>query len=94
MKEEGREYRVGKFPFVANSRAKTNGGLNLSLSVLIIVSCASHCNFPMHVSLLSLADTDGLVKVISDAKTDRVLGVHIIGSVSALFQGCPHRIIA
>ena len=32
--------------------------------------------------LLSPADTDGLVKVLSDAKTDRVLGVHIIGSVS------------
>ena len=28
------------------------------------------------------ADTDGFVKVLSDAKTDRVLGVHIIGSVS------------
>ena len=28
------------------------------------------------------ADTDGLVKVLSDAKTDGVLGVHIIGSVS------------
>ena len=30
------------------------------------------------------ADTDGFVKVLSDAKTDRVLGVHIIGSVSHL----------
>ena len=29
-----------------------------------------------------VADTDGLVKVISDAKTDRILGVHIVGSVS------------
>ena len=28
------------------------------------------------------ADTDGLVKVLSDAKTDRILGVHIVGSVS------------
>ncbi len=28
------------------------------------------------------ADTDGMVKVLSDAKTDRILGVHIIGSVS------------
>ena len=25
LKEEGREYRVGKFPFAVNSRAKTNG---------------------------------------------------------------------
>ena len=29
-----------------------------------------------------VADTDGMVKVLSDAKTDRILGVHIIGSVS------------
>ena len=28
------------------------------------------------------ADTDGMVKVLSDAKTDRILGVHIIGAVS------------
>lgn len=31
-----------------------------------------------------IADTDGMVKVLSDAKTDRILGVHIIGSVSLL----------
>jgi dihydrolipoamide dehydrogenase len=43
-------YKVGKFPFAANSRAKTN------------------------------RDTDGFVKILADAKTDRVLGVHIIGS--------------
>ncbi len=42
-------YKVGKFPFTANSRARTN------------------------------ADTDGFVKILADAKTDRVLGVHIIG---------------
>ena len=29
-----------------------------------------------------IADTDGMVKVLSDKKTDRILGVHIIGSVS------------
>src|SRR5439155_7140657 len=46
---EGREYRVGKFPFSANPRAKT------------------------------MDETEGLVKVIADAKTDRVLGVHIFG---------------
>ncbi len=53
--EEARErgeIKVGKFPMLANSRAKTN------------------------------RDTDGFVKVIADAKTDRVLGVHIIASVA------------
>jgi dihydrolipoamide dehydrogenase len=45
-------YKVGKFPFMANSRAKTN------------------------------RDTEGFVKVLADAKTDRVLGVHIIGSMA------------
>jgi dihydrolipoamide dehydrogenase len=46
------EVKVGKFPMMANSRAKTN------------------------------RDTDGFVKVIADAKTDRVLGVHIIASLA------------
>jgi len=46
------EVKVGKFPMLANSRAKTN------------------------------RDTDGFVKIIADAKTDRVLGVHIIASVA------------
>ncbi len=50
-KERG-EIKVGKFPFMANSRAKTN------------------------------RDTDGFVKVIADAKTDRVLGVWIISSLA------------
>jgi dihydrolipoamide dehydrogenase len=44
--------KVGKFPFAANSRAKTN------------------------------RDTDGFVKIIADAKTDRVLGVWIISSLA------------
>lgn len=48
-KEQGQDYKVGKFPFLANSRAKSSG------------------------------DTHGFVKIIADAKTDRVLGVHIIG---------------
>jgi dihydrolipoamide dehydrogenase len=48
-KAAGREYRVGKFPFMANGRAKAMG------------------------------ETDGLVKVIADAKTDRLLGLHILG---------------
>ncbi|XP_070558884.1 dihydrolipoyl dehydrogenase, mitochondrial-like [Ptychodera flava] len=52
LKEEGVQYKVGKFPFAANSRAKT------------------------------IADTDGLVKILSDKETDRMLGVHIIGSVA------------
>jgi dihydrolipoamide dehydrogenase len=49
LKSAGIEYRVGKFPFTANARARTNG------------------------------DTEGSVKVLADAATDRVLGVHIIG---------------
>jgi dihydrolipoamide dehydrogenase len=51
-KAKAGEIKVGKFPFMANSRAKTN------------------------------RDTDGFVKIIADAKTDRVLGVHIIGSLA------------
>ena len=50
LKAAGVDYKVGKFPFSANSRAKAN------------------------------RDTDGFVKVLADAATDRVLGVHIIGS--------------
>ena len=50
-REKG-EVKVGKFPFAANSRAKTN------------------------------RDTDGFVKVIADAKSDRVLGVWIISSLA------------
>lgn len=49
LKEDGAKYNVGKFPFSANSRARTN------------------------------ADADGLVKILSDKETDRILGVHIIG---------------
>lgn len=51
-KEKSGDVKIGKFPFMANSRAKTN------------------------------RDTEGFVKVISDAKTDRVLGVHIVGSLA------------
>jgi dihydrolipoamide dehydrogenase len=49
LKQEGVEYRAGKFPFTANGRAR------------------------------AMASTDGFVKVLADKKTDRVLGVHIIG---------------
>jgi dihydrolipoamide dehydrogenase len=48
----GIKYKAGKFPFIGNSRAKTN------------------------------RDTDGFVKILADAKTDRVLGVHIISSLA------------
>jgi dihydrolipoamide dehydrogenase len=41
-------------------------------------------NFPMMANSRAKAngDTDGFVKIIADAKTDRVLGVHIINSVA------------
>jgi len=42
-------YKIGKFPFLANSRAKVNN------------------------------ETDGFVKILANSKTDKVLGVHIIG---------------
>ena len=49
LKEAGIKYKSGKFPFMANSRARASG------------------------------DTDGFVKILADAETDRVLGAHIIG---------------
>jgi dihydrolipoamide dehydrogenase len=49
LKEEGVAYKVGKFPFSANGRARA---MNM---------------------------TDGFVKILADAKTDKVLGAHIIG---------------
>ena len=49
LKQAGREYKVGKFPFSANPRARC------------------------------MDETEGLVKILADAKTDRVLGVHIFG---------------
>jgi len=49
LKAVGVAYKIGKFPFSANARAKT------------------------------IAATDGFVKVLADAATDRVLGVHILG---------------
>ena len=50
LKEAGIKYKVGSFPFSANSRAKTN------------------------------LDTEGFVKMLADAETDRILGIHIIGA--------------
>ena len=49
LKFKNISYKVGKFPFLANSRAKVNN------------------------------ETDGFVKILADSKTDRVLGVHMIG---------------
>ncbi|MDB2642064.1 FAD-dependent oxidoreductase, partial [Alphaproteobacteria bacterium] len=50
LKEAGIDYKVGKFPFTANGRAKVNG------------------------------TTDGFVKILADARSDKVLGVHILGA--------------
>jgi dihydrolipoamide dehydrogenase len=49
LKASGVEYRVGKFPFMANSRARASG------------------------------ESEGFVKLLADAATDRLLGAHIIG---------------
>ena len=49
LKARGQDYKVGKFPFLANGRAKAHFA------------------------------TEGFVKVLADAKTDRILGVHVIG---------------
>ena len=48
LKSEGIAYAVGKFPLLANGRAKVN------------------------------RTTDGFIKILADAETDRVLGVHMI----------------
>ena len=49
LKKQNIEYRVGKFPFMANSRAK------------------------------AIDKPEGFVKILANQKTDKVLGVHIIG---------------
>ncbi|MCC7002452.1 MAG: dihydrolipoyl dehydrogenase [Gemmatimonadaceae bacterium] len=49
VKASGRAYKVGKFPFSANGRARTMG------------------------------NTEGFVKFVTDAKTDEILGCHMIG---------------
>ena len=49
LKDEGVDYKAGKFPFMANGRARAMGM------------------------------TDGFVKILSCAKSDRVLGAHMIG---------------
>lgn len=49
LKTEGVQYKVGKFPFMANGRAR------------------------------AMNATEGFVKIIADAKTDKVLGCNIVG---------------
>jgi dihydrolipoamide dehydrogenase len=49
LKAAGREYRVGRFPFSANARARC------------------------------MDETEGFVKMLADARTDRLLAVHIFG---------------
>ncbi len=50
LKEASVEYKAGKFPFMANGRAR------------------------------AMNATEGFVKILADAKTDRVLGCHIVGA--------------
>ena len=50
LKAEGREYKSGQFPFMANGRA------------------------------LGMGAADGFVKMLADAKTDEILGVHIVAA--------------
>ena len=49
LKAAGVAYKIGKFPFTANSRAKINH------------------------------EAEGFVKVLADARTDRILGAHMVG---------------
>ena len=49
LKRDNQNYKVGKFPFMANSRAK------------------------------AINEPEGFVKILADDKTDKVLGVHMIG---------------
>ncbi|MGQ0741864.1 MAG: dihydrolipoyl dehydrogenase [Alphaproteobacteria bacterium] len=49
LKAAGSAYKVGKFPFTANARARSN------------------------------LTTEGFVKIVADAASDRVLGVHMLG---------------
>ena len=53
LKAEGRAYRAGTFPFMANGRAR------------------------------ALGDTTGMVKMLADAATDEILGVHIVGPMAS-----------
>src|SRR3954466_14423369 len=57
LKQDGVAYKVGKFPFTANGRAKVN------------------------------RTTDGFVKILADATTDRGLGAHIVGAEAGKLGG-------
>lgn len=57
LKAAGVDYRKGKFPFAANSRARAIG------------------------------ETSGFVKVLACAKTDQILGVHIVGAQAGTIIG-------
>ena len=50
LKDQGIDYKIGKFQYMANGRARA-----------------------MHA-------TEGFVKILTDAKTDKILGCHIIGA--------------
>ena len=50
LKADGINYKVGKFPYMANGRARAMNAM------------------------------DGFVKILADAKTDKVLGAHILGA--------------
>ena len=60
LKNSGKAYKVGVFPFMANGRARAVG------------------------------ETQGFVKMLADAQTDLVLGLHIIGPQAGelIAQGC------
>jgi dihydrolipoamide dehydrogenase len=49
LENNGVDYKVGTFPFIANSRARATG------------------------------DTSGMVKILADSQSDKILGVHILG---------------
>ncbi len=53
LKAEGRAYKAGSFPFLANGRAR------------------------------ALGDTTGMVKMLADATSDEILGVHIVGPMAS-----------
>ncbi len=53
LKAEGRNFKVGTFPFLANGRAR------------------------------ALGDTTGMVKMLADAQSDEILGVHIVGPMAS-----------
>ncbi|UFS56667.1 dihydrolipoyl dehydrogenase [Comamonadaceae bacterium M7527] len=53
LKESGRAFKAGTFPFLANGRAR------------------------------ALGDTTGMVKMLADAETDEILGVHVVGPMAS-----------